>query len=612
MFSPVVVPVSGVAALGLCAAVLAWIAYDFSGRVRHAVIAVAFGIAAILEGFRAAAMAAGYAGNASSTLLRAWVASAWVGPLVLGLGALAAVGLPAIDASPTERARGVWRALVLGLVGLALGALWLRAGAMGAASDGTISDATAWMTIGSTASMGLAAALLVHSQTWRHDPLDRGLAIGLVVAVAAIVFGASAPIAAIDPPVVAATVLNASVVIGSARVVMARRADLEAAAWREKELEALPEAERLFMALAETAHEAIISCDSEGVIVFWNASAERMFGHPADDAIGRNVAIVIPADHIKAHEQGMTRLRETGESRLNGRVVPLEACHRDGRRFPVELSITAWHTVEKLFFTAIIRDVSDSRHVEGELRVLATRLEFSNNELQAFAQVASHDLQEPLRKILTFSDRLTSRFGDQLGPEGVDYVDRMGAAAKRMQRLVADVLELSLLDASDVGVASIDLAGVLDEVAIDLELRIAESGARLDVGPLPHVSGDRAQMYRLFLNLIGNALKFRRADVPPLVTVRAVDEPSDDPARPPVRIDVSDNGIGLDARYAERIFQPFQRLHGRNAYEGSGIGLAICRRIVERHHGTISAASQPGRGTTFVVRLPRTHLDATS
>lgn len=239
-------------------------------------------------------------------------------------------------------------------------------------------------------------------------------------------------------------------------------------------------------------------------------------------------------------------------------------------------------------------------------------LKRSNENLERFAYVASHDLQEPLRKIQSFGDILKSTYGDQLS-DGLSYLDRMQGAAGRMSVLIKDLLSFSRISTQRESFRSIPLQRVVADVESDLELIIQETSARLDVGPLPTVVGDEGQLDQLFMNLISNALKFHQAGQPPRITIRseritAAEVPTQltppRPARHYHRLTVADNGIGFDEKYVDRIFQVFQRLHSRNQYSGTGIGLAIVQKVVENHGGLISVASQPGHGTTFTVYLP--------
>jgi light-regulated signal transduction histidine kinase (bacteriophytochrome) len=247
----------------------------------------------------------------------------------------------------------------------------------------------------------------------------------------------------------------------------------------------------------------------------------------------------------------------------------------------------------------LAQKVSELEGTEAELRRLTARLEVSNRELQDFASVASHDLQEPLRKIQAFGGRLAARLGEGLDAESADYLVRMQAATARMQAIIDDLLALSRISTQPRSVRDTSLGRVVREVLADLETRIEASGAQVTVDPLPTLPADPTHMRQLFQNLLGNALKFVQPGVPPRVRVYA--EAAGDGRW---RIAVQDNGIGFDEKYLDRIFTVFQRLQGRAAFEGTGIGLAICRRIVERHGGSITARSRPGEGSTFIVTLP--------
>ncbi len=263
--------------------------------------------------------------------------------------------------------------------------------------------------------------------------------------------------------------------------------------------------------------------------------------------------------------------------------------------------------------TALQDEVEERKRIEEQLRAVAVELSRSNKELEQFAYVASHDLQEPLRKIQAFGDRLMTRFGGILPDPGRDYVERMHKSALRMRRLIDDLLSFSRVTSQARPFALVDLAKLAREVVSDLDEYIDEQGAVVDVAELPHINADPTQMRQLFQNLIANAIKFHQSKVPPIVTIRgeqleALLPDSRGELVSACRITVQDNGIGFDEKYSERIFQVFQRLHGRDEYEGTGVGLAICRKIAERHGGTIEAKSRVGMGSTFIVVLPLRQL----
>ncbi|ATB33412.1 sensor histidine kinase [Melittangium boletus] len=243
-------------------------------------------------------------------------------------------------------------------------------------------------------------------------------------------------------------------------------------------------------------------------------------------------------------------------------------------------------------FTVILTDITDLKRTQ-------VRLEQSNRELESFAYVASHDLQEPLRKIQTFGERL-KKTSTGLSPEGHDYLERMQGAATRMRRLIDDLLAFSRVSAKGQPFTRVELATVANEVLDDLEDPIEQTGATVTLGDLPVLDADPTQMRQLLQNLVGNALKFRREETPPSVSITA----SVDAQRHRFTLVVADNGIGFDEKYRDRIFNVFQRLHGRGQYEGTGIGLAICRKIAERHGGVIEVRSTPDVGSSFHITLP--------
>ena len=246
----------------------------------------------------------------------------------------------------------------------------------------------------------------------------------------------------------------------------------------------------------------------------------------------------------------------------------------------------------------------ESRIVERtqELSVYSDELARSNRELEDFAFVASHDLQEPLRKIRAFGDRLRSSYSQSLDERGADYIDRMGNAAERMSNLINDLLEFSRISTRGKPFVDVALQPVIESIIDDLEVSIEESDASIVLGALPTINADPSQMHHLFINLISNAIKFRQGDIKPVVEIQAYQE---EVAQEHWHIiTVKDNGIGFEQEFADKIFVPFQRLHARAEYKGTGIGLAICRRIVERHGGKISAFSELGNGTLFRIEIP--------
>ena len=372
-------------------------------------------------------------------------------------------------------------------------------------------------------------------------------------------------------------------------------------------IETRESSEERYRSLFEDAPVAYHEIDINGVLMRINRVECELLGYQASEILGRAVWELVDVEERAASQEAVRR-KINGEKAL----VPFERTYRtrDGRQVAVEIHESLIHDSAGavLGIRSCLLDISDRKKAEAALRRQAAELARSNGELEQFAYVASHDLQEPLRKIQAFGDRLKTKFSNDLPNEGRDYLERMQNAANRMQALINDLLTLSRVATHTRPFVEVDLFETVRLVLSDLESRIEQLSGHVEVDPLPVITADRLQMSQLFQNLIGNALKFHKPGVPPHVTVRAalVRDPNG-AAEDVCRISVEDNGIGFDEKYRDRIFQVFQRLHGRNEYEGTGIGLAICRKIVERHGGTIAAYSTPGEGSRFVVTLPLTN-----
>lgn len=345
-------------------------------------------------------------------------------------------------------------------------------------------------------------------------------------------------------------------------------------------------------ALLDLAHDAILVRSMDEKIVFWNRGAEETYGWKEGEALGRKVHELLKSRFPIPWEELRSILLE--KEKWEGELVHTT---REGK---LAVVASRW-AVQKdasgktLGYLEINRDITGRKRAEDELKAYARQLELMNQELQEFAFVASHDLQEPLRKIKTFGDMLASRCAAGLDAAGQGYLQRMLDSADRLRRLLDDLLQYSRVTARPEPFKEIQLDKVAREAANIFELR---EGGMIEVERMPAIEADGSQMVRLFQNLIGNALKFCGASSARIRISAREDD------RGGCEILVKDNGIGFDQRFAERIFKPFQRLHGRNEYEGTGMGLAICRKIVERHGGSIRVESEPGKGSTFIIRLP--------
>lgn len=307
---------------------------------------------------------------------------------------------------------------------------------------------------------------------------------------------------------------------------------------------------------------------------------------------------------LKPEEWAGYRAVTFGETSLN-ELLEIE-CFDGSRKVIRNSCLPFWEHGELLGAVVVNEDITDLRQVQEALKHYTVELERSNRDLQDYAFVASHDLQEPLRKIQAFGSLLQRRLYNRLDPESAGYLARIQQASERLQRMIDDLLAYARLTSHDMAFEEVDLQAVLKEALANLEQLQEVTGGQLQLADdLPGLRGDHRQLVQLFQNLLANALKFHPPGTPPRVAVELQADTHQE-----VRVAVRDQGIGFDMAQAERIFQPFHRLKGRAEYQGNGIGLAICRRIVERHGGKIEVSSAPGAGSTFVVTLPKLPPDA--
>jgi PAS domain S-box-containing protein len=366
---------------------------------------------------------------------------------------------------------------------------------------------------------------------------------------------------------------------------------------------ALRRSELKYRELVEHANSMILRVDARGRILFFNEFAQNFFGFREDEIIGAQAMGTIVPETESSGRDLAALVRNILADPERHPSDEHENTRKNGERVWV-----AW-TYKAILDTdgrvaeimCIGNDITARRRVEEEL-------ERSNRELQEFAFIASHDLHEPLRKVMAFGDRLNSRYGDRLGEDGRDYLQRMRKAAFRMQTLIESLLSYSRVTTKAETYSAVDLNVLMKEILGDLETSIADNGVRIEVERLPVVDADSNQMRQLFQNLIANALKYHGTEAPFVRILGRKADPITGRTGSGIsegyQILVEDNGIGFDEKYLDRIFTPFQRLHGRDAYEGTGMGLAICRKIMDRHGGSLTARSTPGKGSTFIVTLP--------
>ncbi|MBD3410870.1 MAG: PAS domain S-box protein [Ignavibacteriales bacterium] len=364
--------------------------------------------------------------------------------------------------------------------------------------------------------------------------------------------------------------------------------------------------------LFSAAKDAVIVKDLEGVILMWNDAAETIFGYTAEEATGRPIQLIIPPEK---------RVEETAimRSMLNGvstDILRTERMRKNGDRFPAAVRVTPFRDASGVLrgATSVTIDLSEVESKRSELDAESKNLarevsglRRSNEDLAEFASVASHDLQEPLRKIETFMGRIESRLADKMGERERDYFARALSAVGRMRGMIEKLLSLSRVERRRLVIEPTSIARLVEEAKEDLSEAIERSGAKIETSELPTIEGDATALRQLFTNLIANAIKFRREGVEPRVSVTAKRSDIDDP--PVWVVEIEDNGVGFDNQYRERIFEAFRRLHSRERFEGSGVGLALCRKIVERHGGAIVAEGQENQGAKFTVALPERQIE---
>jgi len=505
---------------------------------------------------------------------------------------------------------------------------------------------------------------------------------------------------------------------------------------RKQAEERLRESERRFYAIAETANDAFVTTDTGGNIVYWNPTAEAIFGYSADEVVGKQASIIIPQPFHELFESNLKQLASTTNSSLVGKTIEAQGLRRDGNPFPIELSLAAWETGQARFFTAIIRNITERKRAEEalrqseekyrtvldeigdayfevdlkgnftfvndqmtqhlqyskeellgmhyrtftvkeeiknvyevynrvyrtgepslsfghkvirkdgtggfsdvsisplknakgeilgfrgisrditarkrleeereallkEIRKINQKLEETNKELQDFVYIASHDLREPLRKISSFGTLLQDSLKGKLDEDQQENFEFMIDGAQRMQDMIDALLTYCRLTTKARPPEWVDLNKVIENLKkVELATMLDETRGIIHVPkPLPSVQADPSQMHQLFQNLIGNGLKFHKEEIPPEIIIRAHEVENN-----MIRIEVEDNGIGIDEKHHGQLFTMFKRLHSREQYEGTGIGLASCKKIVERHGGNIGIKSTLGTGSTFWFTLPR-------
>jgi PAS domain S-box-containing protein len=364
---------------------------------------------------------------------------------------------------------------------------------------------------------------------------------------------------------------------------------------------ALRKSEERLRVILENSHDAFISMDSKWRITDWNTQAEKTFGWQKEEALGQSIASIIPHHLRKQYLHGLEEYFSKNSEEILKITNESFAVHSDGHEFPAEIGIFRIMEDSDYLFCAFVRDITARKKSNEELERLieerSEKLMQSNEELRQFAKIASHDLQEPLRAVQGFANLLAESTKGKLEKDPSDFIDYILDGTQRMQDLIRSVLTHSQINSSDFGDYSTNCNSVIEEVLSNLNTSIQETEAYLEVDKLPQVAVERSQVVQLFQNLISNALKYRGSKTPEiyLKAEKSVDK---------WLFSVRDNSIGIDPKYSEKIFDMFARLHGKTSYPGSGMGLAICKKIVTSHGGDIWVESELGHGSIFLFTLP--------
>ncbi len=361
----------------------------------------------------------------------------------------------------------------------------------------------------------------------------------------------------------------------------------------------LTASEEEYRAVVENAVDGLITIDEQGRIEKFNASAQKMFGYADTEVIGSNIKMLMPEPYHGEHDGYLKNYHDTSVKKIIGIGRYVEGKHKDGRVFPIELSISEMLFANSKKFSGIVRDISKRIALEKEREKFIDELTDSNEELERFAYVCSHDLQEPLRMIRSFSEKLQEHIADDLknDAKGQKYFNFVTDGASRAQTLITDILAYSSISSDTQILERVNIESLINVIRTNMLANQEVNKGKITFEPLPELQGNKTQLLQLFQNLINNGMKYQKPEQIPHVHISAED------AGEHWTFIVKDNGIGMEERHFKKIFEVFQRLHRRSQFAGTGVGLSICKKVVERHGGTIWVNSKKGFGSTFYIKL---------
>lgn len=357
-------------------------------------------------------------------------------------------------------------------------------------------------------------------------------------------------------------------------------------------------AEENFHLVTESATTALIMVEKGGEISLVNSQAEILFGYTQSELLGQPIEILIPERFRTKHVVYRNNFFLEPKTRALGTNRDLSGRKKDGTEVPIEIGLNPIKTTEGISVLASVVDITARKKAEEIIKTKSIELEKSNKELEHFAYVASHDLQEPLRMVASYTQLLAKKYSDELDDNAREYISFAVDGVKRMQQLIDDLLKYSRIGTQRKSPEIISCKEIIDTILKDMKLTINETGTKVTFSELPEITGDKVQLTQLFQNLIANAIKYGKKEETPQINISYEKKEGE------YLFSVQDNGIGFDKQFAHRIFVIFQRLHTRQEYPGTGIGLAICKKIVEQHAGKIWVDSEPGKGSTFYFTLP--------